>query len=68
MKNTYYGFNIRNEIDINTARLAMVKDGRYPLGMTDCEVVGITGQCGPDCQVLIAGNCSDWRHASEEEK
>lgn len=26
-------------------------------GMTDCELVGISGSCGPDCPVLKAGHC-----------
>ena len=26
-------------------------------GMTDCELVGITGGCGDDCPVFLAGKC-----------
>ena len=26
-------------------------------GMTDCELVGISGYCGLNCPVLLAGEC-----------
>lgn len=33
--------------------------GNYPLGMSDCEVVGINGDCGENCPVRLAGRCSE---------
>ena len=32
--------------------------GNYPLTMTDCEVVGINGDCGENCPVSVRGECS----------
>ena len=26
-------------------------------GMNDCELMGISGYCGLDCPVLLAGDC-----------
>ena len=36
--------------DINDRRNRMAK-GNYPVSMTNCEVVGINGDCGYDCPV-----------------
>lgn len=51
---------LRTEEDVDHMRNAMALiDGRYPLGMTDCEVIGINGDCGMDCPVFRAGNCGE---------
>jgi len=42
--------------DIDRLRNEMAR-GNYPLGMTDCEVVGINGDCGPECPVALRGEC-----------
>jgi hypothetical protein len=42
--------------DIAHLRNTMVR-GNYPLSMTDCEVVGINGDCGSSCPVLLNDNC-----------
>lgn len=48
----------RTEGDIDHCRNAMALiDGHYGLGMNDCEVVGLSGGCGPVCPVLIRGEC-----------
>ena len=36
--------------DINKIRNEMVNDGHYPASMTDCEVVGINGDCN-ECPI-----------------
>lgn len=41
---------VENEEDIGHLRNAMAK-GNYPVPITDCEVVGINGDCGYDCPV-----------------
>jgi hypothetical protein len=46
--------------DVANQRNAMALiDGNYPLSMTDCEVVGISGYCGLGCPVLLDGRCED---------
>lgn len=42
--------------DVGHLRNTMAR-GNYPLGMTDCEVVGINGNCGEECPVLLSGMC-----------
>ncbi len=32
-------------------------DGHYPRGMSVCEIVGISGDCGFDCPDFTAGTC-----------
>jgi hypothetical protein len=49
----------RNQKEINKVRNDMAK-GNYPLSMSDCEVVGIQGNCGPECPVKLRGDCKDW--------
>lgn len=44
--------------DIKYRRNHMAQ-GNYPLSMTDCEVVGINGDCGDKCPVFLAGNCKE---------
>ena len=41
--------------DIEKAKTEMAK-GNYPI-MSDCEVVGIYGDCGFECPVFLAGEC-----------
>lgn len=49
---------VRSEDDIDHSRNALaLVDGHYPLGMTGCEVVGLSGGCGPTCPVLSRGEC-----------
>ncbi len=47
---------VENEQDINHLRNAMAQ-GNYPLGISDCEVVGINGDCGSICPVFVRGDC-----------
>jgi hypothetical protein len=49
---------IINEDDINNRRNEWAK-GNYPLGMSDCEVVGINGDCGIYCPVYQNGLCKE---------
>ena len=34
----------------------MIK-GNYPASISDCEVVGINGDCGKNCPVYLRGDC-----------
>ena len=47
---------IRNEQDVEDLRNSMAC-GNYPLSMTDCEVIGINGDCGSRCPVLLRDEC-----------
>lgn len=47
---------IRNEQDVEDLRNSMAC-GNYPLTMTDCEVIGINGDCGSNCPVLLREEC-----------
>lgn len=47
---------IENQNDIETLRNTMAR-GNYPLSMTDCEVVGINGDCGLECPVFLREEC-----------
>ena len=47
---------IKNSRDIEDLRNSMAC-GNYSVGMTDCEVVGINGDCGINCPVFQSGNC-----------
>ena len=47
---------IKKYEDINHLRNTMAR-GNYPLSMTDCEVVGINGDCGSNCPVLLQDAC-----------
>ena len=31
--------------------------GNYPASISDCEVIGIHGDCGIECPVFINGEC-----------
>ncbi|MEC2463409.1 hypothetical protein P9X10_00660 [Bacillus cereus] len=31
--------------------------GNYPLSVTDCETVGLSGGCGIECHVYLDGKC-----------
>jgi hypothetical protein len=48
---------IQTEADITAARDRMSAK-YYPVDMEDCEVVGINGDCGEYCPVLLRGLCS----------
>lgn len=45
---------IRTQQDIRNTRHTMVEE---LVSMSDCEVVGINGDCGLDCPVLVRGDC-----------
>lgn len=50
---------VDNTEDIAHQRNAMALiDGHYPLSMTDCEVCGISGSCGPNCPAKGSVECS----------
>jgi hypothetical protein len=34
-------------------------DGHYPASMSDCETVGISGDCGYECPVFLRGDCKE---------
>jgi hypothetical protein len=44
--------------EVNAKRNNMAQ-GNYPLSMTDCEVVGISGLCGLECCVYQDAECHD---------
>lgn len=47
-----------NEREVEQQRNAMAfGDGRYPVGMSDCYVIGISGGCGLTCPVFMARKC-----------
>lgn len=49
---------ISSEDDVDHKRNAMALiDGHYPLLISDCEVVGISGDCGLSCPVFQRGDC-----------
>jgi len=51
---------IKNEDDIMNQRNAMYYvDGHYPASISDCEVVGINGDCGLGCPVFRRGDCEE---------
>lgn len=51
---------IDNDADIINQRNAMIYiDGHYPASITDCEVVGINGDCGEECPVFLRGDCQE---------
>jgi len=56
----YLYHKINTEKQINSARNVMVADGHFGAGMSDCDVVGINGDCGPEtCPVyLISKYCA----------
>ncbi len=41
-------------------------DGRYPVGMDGCHVVGINGGCGRDCPVYLEGDCEEYEEFASE--
>ncbi len=47
---------IRGQQDVEDLRNSMAC-GNYPLSMTDCEVIGINGDCGSRCPVLLRDEC-----------
>ena len=51
---------LKNEDDVAVQRNIMAfGNGNYPLSMTDCEVIGISGGCGDDCPVYKRGECKE---------
>lgn len=51
-----YYLPIETKKDINHLRNAMATSN-YPLSISDCEVVGINGNCGIYCPVFMDGDC-----------
>ena len=49
---------IKNDDDIVSQRSNMIR-GNYPASISDCEVVGINGDCGIDCPVFKRGDCKN---------
>ena len=49
-------YPIKSQRDVEDLRNNMAC-GNYPLSMTDCEVVGINGDCGSNCPVLLRDEC-----------
>lgn len=59
-KNFYLGFDrIKSEEDLQRASMSFDRDGHYPVGMSDCYVVGLNGDCGIDCPVFRRGDCGE---------
>jgi len=56
---------IETEKDIDLQRSNMIDDGHYPASISDCEVVGINGDCGVYCPVFMSGICDN---VGEDEK
>ena len=59
MKNKYnrvFYDEIKTDSDISRLRNEMIK-GNYPASISDCEVVGINGDCGKNCPVYLRGDC-----------
>ena len=52
-----YGSEIDTQEKLNEQRSALVNNGNYPIDMSDCYVVGITGDCGKQCPVFKRGEC-----------
>lgn len=67
MKEYWIYSKIKNGRDIETARNTMAK-GNYPLSMTDCEVVGINGDCGYECPVFINESCEYQKQMEENQR
>lgn len=40
-------------------RLASTGKANYPVGMSSCYVVGLSGDCGLSCPVLKSGDCKN---------
>ena len=60
---------LRTEEDIEVQRNIMAfGDGNYPLSMTNCEVVGISGGCGHDCPVYKSGEVDECSLLKDERK
>jgi len=49
---------IKTDDDICKQRSNMIV-GNYPANISDCEVVGINGNCGLDCPVFLRGDCKN---------
>lgn len=55
---------IKNDDDIVKQRNNMIT-GNYPASISDCEVVGINGDCGYDCPVFLRGDCKNEEMCNE---
>ena len=55
---------VQTKEDIQNQRNSMALiDGHYPLSLSDCEVCGLSGACGPECPARDSEYCTpseDW--------
>jgi hypothetical protein len=59
---------VRTHEDINNLANHMANiDGHYPVGLSDCFVVGINGDCGFRCPVFLDGNCKNMNDMTQKE-
>ena len=56
---------IKTDRDVDLQRSNMINDGGYPASISDCEVIGINGDCSVHCPVFKDGICDN---VSEDEK
>jgi hypothetical protein len=52
----YAVLDVSTKDAVDDARNRMAKSV-YPIGMDDCEVIGINGGCGDECIIFKAGKC-----------
>ena len=62
----YLYSKIATERDIDRSRRAMIEDGHFGAGMSDCFVVGINGNCGEGCPVWQDGECESFDYDTNE--
>lgn len=56
----YIYTQIKTIKDVTRIKKALNK-GNYPLGMSDCETVGINGDCGYECPIFLNGECHEFQ-------
>lgn len=49
----------KNEEESTQYGNALASTGHYPVGLSGCFTVGISGNCGLDCYVYLDGNCDE---------
>lgn len=52
--------------DLSHAHNALVATGSYPASMSECEVVGLSGNCGDACPLFQRGGCEHIENGSAE--
>ncbi len=55
-KTPYAVLDVSTKDAIDAARNRMAKSV-YPIGVDDCEVIGLNGGCGDECLIFKAGKC-----------